>query len=136
MSFLLRLRSEISLPIMKELAPHYLQDSGKVLVTYCLFWCILYLSFNFTKVVVAFFQFLITSFTTVFELMFFFRKAFTCFLSWFYVIPLKIHAYQCVTYVLLAFYFVGEVRLLGRREKYFPNAVEALFFSVPDKWTD
>lgn len=27
---LFRLRSEISLPIMRELVPHYLQDSGKV----------------------------------------------------------------------------------------------------------
>ena len=27
---LLRLRSEISLPIMKELVPHYLQDTGRV----------------------------------------------------------------------------------------------------------
>lgn len=26
----LRLRSEISLPIMRELVPHYLQDTGKV----------------------------------------------------------------------------------------------------------
>jgi hypothetical protein len=27
---LLRLRSEISLPIMRELVPHYLQDTGRV----------------------------------------------------------------------------------------------------------
>ena len=32
---LYRLRSEINLPIMRELVPHYLQDAGRVCVYYC-----------------------------------------------------------------------------------------------------
>ena len=29
-----RLRSEITLPVMRELVPHYLQDAGRVCVTF------------------------------------------------------------------------------------------------------
>jgi len=44
---LLRLRSEISLPIMRELVPHYLQEMGKVCLECSVGWIMLVLNLYF-----------------------------------------------------------------------------------------
>jgi hypothetical protein len=44
---LLRLRSEISLPIMRELVPHYLQEMGKVCLECSVGWIMLVLNLHF-----------------------------------------------------------------------------------------